>query len=95
MSVTETEVAELARAARLALTSEELMQYARDLEALEALASSLLLPFEAESVTEQPISLEGMRKDLATPCLPRDAWMLLTPMTKDGYFAVPRTVEGT
>ena len=95
MSLSEKDMAELARAARLALTHEELMQYARDLEALEDLASSLLLPFEAEPVLEKPISLEGMRKDLAVPCLSRDTLMLLAPMTKDGYFAVPRTVEGT
>lgn len=94
MSLSEKEVAELARSARLTLTAEELTRYAHDLEALEDLASALLVPFAYELAPCEPIQFDDLRRDFVAPGPSRDELLSLAPSQKDGYFAVPRAVEG-
>ena len=94
MSLSEKDVAELARAARLALTAEELTRYTQDLRSLEELAACLLLPSADTHPEEEPARLADLRNDSLAPCLARDELLQSAPVTKGGYVVVPRTVEG-
>ena len=94
MSLSEQDVAEFARSARLALTAEEFAKYTRDLAALEELASALLMPTELLHPSAAPITLGDMRADSVVEEFSREELLAQAPVTEDGFFVVPRTVEG-
>ena len=93
MRISEQQMTELAHACRLSLTPEEIVQYARDLEELEAIASVLPASFVSAKRQEDACTLMQMRDDRVLPCLSGEAMLQNTPVAADGYILVPRTVE--
>ena len=84
----------VARLARLRLTPEERVRYARELEAILAWAESLqaidttgVPPYSSTAAVE-------LREDVAQECLPRDAALGPAPDPADGLFRVPRILPG-
>lgn len=94
MAISKETVEELARVCRLSLTREETEQYARDLGALEEMASALLsVEMTATERENMALPLDALRKDEIKPCLSRAELLHAAPARSDEYIAVPRTVE--
>ena len=91
--ISEQEMMALAHACRLSLTPEECIRYARDLEALEALAEVLPPNEKAGSWQRRACALGELREDRGFPSPLREEMLSNAPMQTDGYIVVPRTVE--
>ena len=96
MKYTEEQVRELARDARILLTDREAAQYAEELGQLADLAEVLCeVPLaEGQGETAQCLSMNDLRADTVFQDFSRDALLSLSPRSRDGYFVVPRAVEG-
>ena len=91
--ISEQEMIALAYACRLSLTPEERAQYARDLEALEALAGVLPQAEGSALRKRRACALGELREDAVVPSPLREEMLANAPMQTDGYMVVPRTVE--
>ena len=87
-----TEVAHLARLARLAVTDEELDLFAGQLDlVLGAVARVQNAAVADVPPTTHAVPLTNvLRPDVARPSLPRDAVLAGAPATEDDRFRVPR-----
>ena len=96
MKISEEQLRELARAAQIELTDAEVTDFARDIEALFALADAL---YEVPCVTAKrasdvaPVPMDALRADEAGSCMPRELLLRAAPCQRDGYIVVPRAVE--
>ena len=90
----EIDVAYVARLARIALTSEEVVQFGGQLEALlDHVAQLEALPTADVAATAAVIpSSNVMRDDLPVPSLARDAVLSQAPRRQGNYFQVPRII---
>ena len=86
------DIAKVAKLARLALTDEELAEYAEQLEhILEHAERVQALPTEDVEPTSHPLPLvNGFRADRVTECLDRDLVLSEAPDAAAGQFRVPR-----
>ena len=91
-TLSRTEVAHLARLARLAVTDEELDRFAGQLAAvLDAVAQVGKADVaEVPPTTHAVPMINVMRPDVPTPSLPRDVVLAEAPAAEDGRFRVPR-----
>jgi aspartyl-tRNA(Asn)/glutamyl-tRNA(Gln) amidotransferase subunit C len=96
MSISEDDVKKVARLAALALTAEETERLGRNLEEILSYVEKLRAlpldeepPFEAVTGDATPL-----REDAVRPSLPREEALSNAPSREDGWFKVPRVVEG-
>ena len=91
-SLSRTDVAHLARLARLAVTDEELDLFAGQLTViLDAVARVGEATAEDVPPTTHAVPMTNvMRPDVVTPSLPREAVLAEAPAAEDGRFRVPR-----
>jgi aspartyl-tRNA(Asn)/glutamyl-tRNA(Gln) amidotransferase subunit C len=89
---TEFDIAKVASLARIALTEEELDQYAAQLGViLEHAERVQALPTEGVEPTSHPLPMvNGFRPDEVVECLERDSFLGEAPDSQDGQFRVPR-----
>jgi aspartyl-tRNA(Asn)/glutamyl-tRNA(Gln) amidotransferase subunit C len=89
------EVAHLARLARLAVTDEELDTFAGQLQAvLEAVARVRSVDTsDVPPMTHAVAATNVMRPDVVTASLPRDDALAGAPAAEDGRFRVPRILD--
>lgn len=94
MKLSMEEMRMLAQKSRLALRDDELAKYAVDLEELERL-SEALLPYgrESDGVVTEPITLSELRTDEAKQGLTQAQCLELSPVCREEWIAVPRTVK--
>ena len=92
MALTPNDVADLARLARIELTSAELAHLAPQLDAiLEAVARVSEVAAEDIPPTSHPLPLENVsRPDVVRPSLPREVVLAGAPAAEDDRFRVPR-----
>ena len=92
--IDETTVDNVARLARLSLTSEERVRFARELEAILAWAESL----QALDTTGVPpmndAATDQLREDAPRDGLSREQALGQAPDHADGLFRVPRVLPG-
>lgn len=86
------DIAKVASLARIALTDDELEQYASQLAViLEHAERVQALPTEGVEPTSHPLPMvNGFRPDEVTDCLDRDSFLGEAPDSQDGQFRVPR-----
>jgi len=84
----------VARLARLRLTPEERVRYARELEAILAWAESLQAIDTSGVPPHSASAAVALREDVPQDCLPRDAALGPAPDPADGLFRVPRILPG-
>ena len=91
-TLSRTEVAHLARLARLAVTDEELDRFAGQLTAvLDAVAQVGKADVAEVPPTTHAVPMTNvMRPDVPTPSLPRDVALAEAPAAEDDRFRVPR-----
>ncbi|WP_369139789.1 Asp-tRNA(Asn)/Glu-tRNA(Gln) amidotransferase subunit GatC [Modestobacter versicolor] len=94
-SISRDDVAHLARLSRLAVTDEELDQFAGQLDQVLAAVARV---GEAAVVDVPPMShavplTNVLRADVVTPSLPRDAVLAGAPAAEDDRFRVPRILQ--
>ena len=91
-TLSRTDVAHLARLARLAVTDDELDLYAGQLSAvLDAVAQVQKAPVEDVPPTTHAVPMTNvMRDDVVRPSLPRDVVLAGAPAAEDDRFRVPR-----
>jgi aspartyl-tRNA(Asn)/glutamyl-tRNA(Gln) amidotransferase subunit C len=91
-TLSRTEVAHLARLARLAVTDEELDLFADQLGVvLDAVARVGEAPVDDVAPTTHAVPMTNvMRDDVARPSLPRDVVLTQAPAAEDDRFRVPR-----
>jgi aspartyl-tRNA(Asn)/glutamyl-tRNA(Gln) amidotransferase subunit C len=91
-SITRTDVAHLARLARLAVTDEELDRFAGQLDVvLSAVARVGEAAVDDVPPTSHVVPLTNVfRPDVITPSLPRDTVLAGAPAAEDDRFRVPR-----
>jgi aspartyl-tRNA(Asn)/glutamyl-tRNA(Gln) amidotransferase subunit C len=91
------DIAKVARLARIALSAEELERYGAQLgDILEHAERVQALPTEGVEPTAHPLPMvNAFRPDVATACLDRDEVLEQAPGSEDGYFRVPRILDGT
>ena len=89
---TDFDIAKVASLARIALTDEELDEYASQLSViLEHAERVQALPTEGIEPTSHPLPLvNGFRPDETVECLDRDSFLGEAPDSQDGQFRVPR-----
>jgi len=94
-SITRDEVSHLARLARLALTEEELVHYAEQLDViLGAVAQVSEVAAEDIPPTSHALPLTNVyRDDEIRPCLPVDEVLAGAPAAEEQRFRVPRILE--
>ena len=92
----EIDIARVAKLARVALTDEELELYGRQLgDILEHAELVRSLPTEGVPPTSHPLPMtNAFRPDVVTPSLDRDEVLAQAPDHEDGYFRVPRILDG-
>lgn len=92
MALTPNDLAELARLARIELTSDELAHLAPQLDAiLEAVAKVSEVAADDIPPTSHPLPLENVsRPDVVRPSLPREVVLAGAPAAENGRFRVPR-----
>ncbi len=92
----EIDIAKVAKLARVALTHEELELYGRQLgDILEHAELVRSLPTEGVPPTSHPLPMtNAFRPDVVTPSLDRDEVLAQAPDHEDGYFRVPRILDG-
>jgi aspartyl-tRNA(Asn)/glutamyl-tRNA(Gln) amidotransferase subunit C len=90
----EIDVAYVARLARIALTSEEVVQFGGQLEALlDHVAQLEALPTADVAATAAVIpSSNVMRDDVPVPSLARETVLSQAPRRQGNYFQVPRII---
>ena len=90
----EIDVAYVARLARIALSSEEVVQFGGQLEALlDHVAQLEALPTADVAATAAVIpSSNVMRDDLPVPSLSRETVLSQAPRRQGNYFQVPRII---
>jgi aspartyl-tRNA(Asn)/glutamyl-tRNA(Gln) amidotransferase subunit C len=86
------EVAHLAKLARLALTDDELDNFAGQLDAILGYVSQIQAADVGDvEPTGNPLKdVNVMRADIPVPCLTQDQALAEAPEAVDGRFAVPR-----
>lgn len=89
------DIAKVARLARIALTSEELEQYGRQLgDILDHAERVQALPTDGVEPTSHPLPMvNAFRPDEVAECLDRDEVLAGAPETENGYFRVPRILD--
>lgn len=89
---TEFDIAKVASLARIALTDDELDQYAAQLGViLEHAERVQALPTEGVEPTSHPLPMvNGFRPDEVVESLDRDSFLVEAPDSQDGQFRVPR-----
>jgi aspartyl-tRNA(Asn)/glutamyl-tRNA(Gln) amidotransferase subunit C len=90
------DIAKVARLARIELSAEELAQYGRQLgDILEHAERVQALPTDGVPPTSHPLPMtNAFRADEVTPSLDRDEILAQAPDAVDGYFRVPRILDG-
>jgi aspartyl-tRNA(Asn)/glutamyl-tRNA(Gln) amidotransferase subunit C len=90
------DIAKVAALARIALTPEELEAYGRQLgDILEHAERVQALPTDDVPPTSHPIPMtNAFRPDEVTPSLDRAEILDQAPDAVDGYFRVPRILDG-
>ncbi len=90
--ISNSDVAHVARLARLALSEEELGRYTTQLAAvLEHAADIAALDIEGVPPTAHPFPLANVfREDVPRPCLDRDEVLSQAPDVEDDRFRIPR-----
>jgi len=94
--ITRSEVAHLARLARLALDDAELDQLAGELDVILGAVAKIGEVSDAEGVAPMThaVPIENvMRPDVVVASLPRDDVLSGAPATEDGRFRVPRILD--
>ena len=88
------EVQRIADLARLELTEDESVRFARELSAvLGHVAALSSLDTEGVAPAAHALDLENvLRADVIVPCLERDEVLAAAPDVEDGRFRVPRIV---
>jgi aspartyl-tRNA(Asn)/glutamyl-tRNA(Gln) amidotransferase subunit C len=94
-AITREEVAHLARLSRLAVTEQELDQFAGQLDViLQAVARVGEVAAGDIPPTSHSVPLSNVfRDDVEQPCLPRDEVLAAAPDAFQGRFRVPRILE--
>ncbi|NLE49453.1 MAG: Asp-tRNA(Asn)/Glu-tRNA(Gln) amidotransferase subunit GatC [Sandaracinaceae bacterium] len=96
LPITREQILRVAELSRIALTEEEIEQYARELTHFVDMLS-VLDTIDKDGVpptvtlTFDPIA---QRDDKLEPSLPRDEALAMGPVTSDGGFAVPKILGG-
>jgi aspartyl-tRNA(Asn)/glutamyl-tRNA(Gln) amidotransferase subunit C len=90
--ISKSEVAHVARLARLALSDEELDRFTTQLAAvLEHAADIASLDIEGVPPTAHPFPVANVfREDVPRPCLDRDEVLSQAPDVEDNRFRIPR-----
>ena len=90
------DIAKVAKLARVALTADELELYGRQLgDILEHAELVQSLPTDGVPPTSHPLPItNSFRPDEVTPSLDRDEVLAQAPDHEDGYFRVPRILDG-
>jgi aspartyl-tRNA(Asn)/glutamyl-tRNA(Gln) amidotransferase subunit C len=90
--ISSSDVAHVARLARLELSEEELGRYTTQLAAvLEHAADIASLDIEGVPATAHPFPLANVfREDVPRPCLDRDEVLSQAPDVEDDRFRIPR-----
>jgi aspartyl-tRNA(Asn)/glutamyl-tRNA(Gln) amidotransferase subunit C len=96
MKITRQDVENVALLSRLEMTNEELDAYAGQLNAILEYADVLnKLNTKDVEPTAHVLPLKNvMRPDAVKPSLPRELALANAPETEDGYFKVPKIMEG-
>ncbi len=96
MKITRQDVENVALLSRLEMTKEELDAYAGQLNAILEYADVLnKLNTKDVEPTAHVLPLKNvMRADEVKPSLPRELALANAPETEDGYFKVPKIMEG-
>src|SRR5580765_4415833 len=94
-AISRTEVAHLARLARLAVTDDELDLFAGQLDVILGAVARVGEVAAADiPPTSHAVPLENVyRADEERPCLPRAAVLAGAPQVEDGKFRVPRILS--
>ncbi len=89
------DIARVAGLARIALTDDELAEYAAQLENILDHAERVqALPTEGVEPTSHPLPMvNAFRPDVVTGSLGRDEALAGAPEAEDGYFRVPRILD--
>ncbi|HEX3813193.1 MAG TPA: Asp-tRNA(Asn)/Glu-tRNA(Gln) amidotransferase subunit GatC [Mycobacteriales bacterium] len=95
VAITRTDVAHLAKLARLAVTEDELDTFAGQ---LDVILGSVARVGEVAAADIPPTShvvalTNVLRPDELRPCLSRDAVLAAAPAAEDGRFRVPRILD--
>ena len=95
MSIEKTQVREIAWLARLAIEDEAMAGYAKDLADILALVEQMLaVDTSAVEALAHPLEIASqLRTDNVNEEDRRDDFQETAPLTKDGYYIVPRFVE--
>lgn len=95
-ALTPEQIDHVALLARLELTAEEKSKLTRDLNTILHHFERLQeLNTEGVPPTSHPIPMQNVfREDEVRPSLPRDQFLAEAPDARDGFFVVPRIVEG-
>ncbi len=84
---------ELAQVAHVAISESDAEAYARELDAMRALADALQdVPYEEDRFLGA-VSLVELREDLPMPCLAREEILKMAPAADEEGILVPRVVE--
>jgi len=94
-TISRDEVARLAKLARLALTDDELMSFAGQIDAILGYVGKIqAVDVTGVAATENPVKGEGhanvTRPDVVAPSLTQDAALAEAPSVVDERFAVPQ-----
>ena len=93
--MTVAEIQELAKALRLSFRDEvEAEAFCRELLALEALCAPLLGVTGQSTDRLRARGTDALREDCVGESLTVDALRAMAPVWEDGFFAVPRAIEG-
>lgn len=94
-AITRTDVAHLARLARLSLTEGELDHYASQMDViLQAVSRVSEVVADDIPPMSHPMPMENVfREDVAMPCLDRDEVAACAPAWEDDRFRVPRILD--
>lgn len=90
------DIAKVAKLARIALTDEQLAEYGAQLDSILGYAERVqALPTEGVPPTSHPMPMtNSFRPDELEPSLDRDEVIAQAPDAVDGYFRVPRILDG-
>ncbi|SDE86279.1 Asp-tRNA(Asn)/Glu-tRNA(Gln) amidotransferase subunit GatC [Sporomusa acidovorans] len=96
MKITRQNVEDVALLSRLEMTAEELDAYSGQLNAILEYADILnKLDTKGIEPTAHVLPLKNvMRPDEVKPSLPRELALANAPEAEDGYFKVPKVIEG-
>lgn len=91
-SISREEVARVAELARIALTDDEIAQFAGELDVIASAVARVSNAVSADiPATSHPIPLTNvMREDVVVPAPDREAVLSQAPAAEDGRFVVPQ-----